>query len=202
MKIHVLAAPRSGATAYSLELAKRNNLQFFNEPFQFAFYFNKVKSGPIEFGGGMPPEATDYVSHHITSQYLMNVGVTNIPHDHQIILIERRDKWSQLKSYIAGVELYKKYKGWHNLNYSTEHIEAKEVSIQRMIHEWIMFDFFSNTHPNITVQYYEDLDLLDTADIKKNTGNSELVFLNQEKIYRYYLEYMKSRPNLPISPMN
>lgn len=202
MKIHVLAAPRSGATAYSLQLAKEKNLEFFNEPFQFVFYFNKVTSGPIQFGGGLPESATDYVSHHIISQYLMHVGVTSIPSDHTVVMIDRRDKWSQLKSYIAGVELYKKYKGWHNLNYSTEYIEAKEASIQRMIHEWMMFDFFTQAHPDIPILYYEDLNFSEASGIKKNTGNSDLVFLNQEKIYKYYLEYMKTKPDLPVSPMN
>jgi len=196
MKIHVLATPRSGATAYALQLATANKVRFINEPFKFANYYRKTTIGGVTFGGGIPVNVTDYVAHHIASQYLMSVDSLNIPEDHELIFIDRRDKWKQMLSYFAGIELYKKYTGWHNNNYSTEEIYVKERFVQRIIHEWVLFDVFTSKYTNNRVLYYEDLVFDENSIIKKNQGFENITFKNQKKIYEYYKIYMKNRPHV------
>jgi hypothetical protein len=197
-KIHVLATPRSGATAYSLQLSKQYDIPFINEPFKFANYYKKVTIGEFSFGGRIPGSAKSYVCHHITSQYLMHYNPLKIPKEHELIFIDRRDKWAQMLSYFAGILLHKKYNGWHNVSYDTESITIGERYIQRLMQEWTLFDVFTSKFPKNKILYYEDLKFDENSPIKKNQGFNNIIFKNQKKIYDYYKIYMKNRPDLPI----
>ena len=193
MKIHIIATPRSGATAYALRLSKELNLPFINEPFKFANYYKKSKIGEFEYGGGIPKDVDSYVSHHIASQYLMHYDPSNIPQDHTLIFIDRRDKWKQMLSYFAMIGLYKKYNGFHNLNYGSETITVKERFVQRLIHEWVVFDIFTSKFPENKILYYEDLEFDTDFEVKKNQGIDNVIFKNKERLYSCYKMYYKHR---------
>ena len=200
MKIHILATPRSGATAYALQLSRELNVPVINEPFKFANYHKKVRIGLVPFGGGISDKLDSYVAHHIVSQYLTHYDPMTIPSDHKLIFIDRRDKWQQMLSYFAGIELHKKYNTWHNLNYEPEVITVKERFIQRLLHEWVLFDVFTSKFPDIEVLYYEDLKFDNSLEFKKNQGFENIVIENKQKIYDYYEIYIKNRPWVQSRP--
>jgi len=193
-KIHVLATPRSGATAYALQLSKLEGLPFINEPFKFANYYKKVQIGEFTFGGQISKNTKEYVCHHIASQYLMHYNPLKIPEEHTLIFIDRRDKWKQMLSYFAGVVLHKKYNSWHNVSYQKHEISVGERYIQRLLHEWVLFDVFTSKFPNNKIIYYEDIVFDKDLQIQKTQNLDNVKFKNYDKILDYYKLYIKNRP--------
>lgn len=190
MKIHVIATPRSGATAYAENLASNLGCLFINEPFKFANFYNKTNISGTDFGGGIPQDVDNYVAHHIVSQYLFAFDPSVVDKNTKLIFITRRDRWKQMLSYLAAVMLHKKY-GWHNISYEPETIHVPQRFMQRLVHDWVAFDLLTAIRPEIQVLYYEDM-ILPNKTFKKNLGSSKIKFKNLSQIKAAYNMYHRN----------
>lgn len=194
MKLQVIGAPRCGGTAYAQHLSKLYNCTFFNEPFKYGNIWHKISDGAGVMGGGMYNnsfnECDHMVAHHITSQYVANFITT--PNDHEIIIVERRDRWRQLLSYCLMLQQYDETKHFHNLEHKSKTITIPQLHAQRMIDEWIILDYFKKSNPKHQVVIYEELPNL-VSDYRKTVGHENVIITNLSTVRYMYDHYWRRR---------
>lgn len=192
MKLHVIGAPRCGGTAYSRYLSESKNLPFINEPFKFNHYYHKTNNGIDTLGGGISDEvekSSSYVAHHITSQYISRWP--SVPMDHNLIIMERRDKWNQLLSFCIMITLLGKY-SFHNSTYQQEVITIDRSLVQRMIDEWIVLEQFKKINDGAQFLIYEDI-VFGESKYKKTSGYENVTVTNLEWLRRSYDNFWRYR---------
>jgi hypothetical protein len=183
---NVIATPRAGGTAYSHYLSEQQQVQFINEPYKFA-NSNEIEFFGIKFGGNKT--TSDCVIHSTPSQYLSKYLIDH-SYTHNIILLERKDKWRQFLSYGIIVNLYNKY-GFHNINFKNETVEIQNIVMQRIIDEWILFDLMKILLDNkAKLVYYEDCEI-DSTLFQKNSGYENVTVSNIEHVKKCFDTFMK-----------
>lgn len=194
MKIHVIGAPRCGGTAFAYKKSIESGYIFVNEPYKFDCVYQVANSGGIvEYGGGYGVNNLDiineYIAHHIPTQYL-----TRYPRpvsDHQLILINRRDKWQQLLSY-CSICVLNNISNFHNINYIKSEIYIPKILVQRMFSEWILWDMIKQYYTVHEILIYEDINL-ENDKFVKNIGYENIMITNLEEIRKLYDNFWESR---------
>jgi hypothetical protein len=192
MSYHVIAAPRSGATAYALMISQQLDLEFINEPYKFGFMNKHFKTNTGLLGNSNEYEknyacSEDHVCHHLVSQYVSRF--TKVPDDHEIIIIERKDKWAQLISYCVLGEVFKNTQKIHNIDYDKTVITVKPIFVQRMFYEWLLLDQFKLLNNRHQLIYYEDINYVNIT-MRKNTGYENIEIQNMAEVKDLYEQYL------------
>ena len=184
MRMHIVATPRSGGTALAHYLSEKHNVEFYNEPYQPDFLNKQVDVYGTKLGGKILH--TSYVGHSIVSQYL---SYNEHNADEQVIILERKDKWAQLISYIimwSQVHI----SGIHNYSFKEPTIiQAEDMHIEMMFKEWELFEFFKSKNLHHQHLYYEDLVIHSTTYIK-NSGYDNILIKNIEYLTQRYNDYL------------
>lgn len=191
----VIGTPRCGGTAYSKMLSEKLNYEFVNEPFNFFHRHKKIIIGkvPMELGGGINTK-NNYVTHTIISQYIMEYHNSNPP-DVDLILLERKDKWAQLKSFCILLYMVRCRHSheFHNYNFDdTITINVDLRWIQEMFFEWMLFLLFKENNPTLDIVYYEDINFPKDLLFQQNKGYENITIANidiLEEKYRYFWKY-------------
>ena len=192
MKIHVIAPPRCGATAYSKQVSIDNNLEFVNEPYQFDFINHPIMldTSNVTLGGGNKI-IDDYVIHSIGSQYFVNARNKKITEE--LILIERQDKWEQLLSYVIMMSLAPSTRKIHNLIITEpRNITVDTKFLNYMLYEWSIFDLLKKTLSDYKHLYYEDIQYGDHIGFTKNRGYENISITNIDVVKHYFTLYQGS----------
>lgn len=192
MKIHVIAPPRCGATAYSKQISIDNNLEFVNEPYQFDFINNPItlEHEGITLGGGNKI-IDDYVIHSIGSHYFVNSRNKKITEE--LILIERQDKWAQLLSYVIMMTSAPSTRKIHNLIFAEpQDITVDTKFLNYMLYEWSIFDLLKKTLSDYKHLYYEDIRYDDHIGFTKNCGYENIRITNIDIVKHYFTLYQDS----------
>ena len=111
--------------------------------------------------------------------------------DEQVIILERKDKWAQLISYIimwSQVHI----SGIHNYSFKEPTtIQAQDMHIAMMFKEWELFEFFKNKKIHQQHFYYEDLVIHSTTYIK-NSGYDNIIIKNIDYLAQRYNDYLST----------
>jgi hypothetical protein len=190
MKIQVIGTPYSNAVNYAKQLASDLGLPFWNEPYKFSNTSEIVNEGHVKFGGGIPEKNKNYVACHTAEQYSQYGTFKN---DDRLVFIDRRDKWKQLLTHVAGQALSEKYNKKYNIKFENDSIEIPEELITQYYNEINEFNFLVKKFSSPSkIIYTEDLNLRTFSNILPPVGIENVDFKNRLQLKKYYFDSIRN----------